>query len=143
MWQQLQRNMAEEKALKEAEQAFLATREREYQARKVAEEAIAAELRRLEEEKRFADEKRRKEIEAQLREEQKRIEAALKARREAEERLRREREEAERKKREEAVIQKKIRDMGICPMGYRWIKQGGGYRCSAGGHFLSNSQLQI
>jgi len=122
IWQQLQRNVAEEIALKEAEQAFLAIQEREYQTRKSAEEAIAAELRRLEEEKRLADEKRRKEIEAQLREEQKRIEAALKARREAEERLRKEREEAERKKREEVAVQKKIRDMGICPMGYKWIK---------------------
>jgi hypothetical protein len=132
IWQQLQANIAEEQAMKEAEKAFLAIQEREYQARKAVEDAIAAELRRLEEEKRLADERRRKEIEAQLREEQKRIEAALKKRR-----------EAERKRREEMAVQKKIKDMGICPMGFRWIKEGGGYRCSGGGHFLSNTQLQI
>jgi len=52
------------------------------------------------------------------------------------------REEAERLARQkEAQVQVKLRQMGICPMGYRWIKQAGGYRCEAGGHFVTDSQL--
>jgi hypothetical protein len=143
IWQQLQRNIAEQKALEEAEQAFLAMQERECQARRAAEEAVAAEIRRLEDEKRLADEKRRQEIEKKLQEEQRRIEAAMKAKKEAEERLRREKEELERKRRKELAIQKKIRDMGICPNGFRWVKEMGGYRCRGGAHFLSDAQLQI
>jgi hypothetical protein len=49
-------------------------------------------------------------------------------------------EETERRKKEERV-QLKLREMGICPMGYRWIKQGDGYRCSAGGHWVSKASL--
>ena len=81
------------------------------------------------------EEKRRRE-EARLR--------ALKARlavREAEEKLRIARVEEERKKKQEAVAQKKLRDMGICPAGFRWVKQDSGYRCTAGGHFVSNDAL--
>jgi hypothetical protein len=49
-------------------------------------------------------------------------------------------EETERRKKEERV-QVKLREIGICPMGYRWIKQGDGYRCSAGGHWVSKASL--
>lgn len=69
---------------------------------------------------------------------------ALKARhakQEAEEKLRKAREEADRKRKEEAQAQKKLRDMGVCPVGFRWIKQRTGYRCAGGSHFVSNSEL--
>ena len=46
----------------------------------------------------------------------------------------------ERKKREEAA-QKKLQEIGVCPVGFRWVKQAMGYRCSAGGHFVSNAQI--
>lgn len=46
----------------------------------------------------------------------------------------------ERKKREEAA-QKKLQEMGVCPVGFRWIKQAAGYRCAGGSHFVSNTQL--
>ncbi|KAG1728399.1 uncharacterized protein EDB91DRAFT_1162211 [Suillus paluster] len=45
--------------------------------------------------------------------------------------------------REEARVQKKLQDMGVCVSGYRWIKQSEGYRCSAGGHYVSNAELGI
>jgi hypothetical protein len=34
-----------------------------------------------------------------------------------------------------------LKDMGVCCMGYRWIKQHGGYRCTGGAHFVSDAQL--
>ena len=57
--------------------------------------------------------------------------------------LRAKQEEEERKKREEAKVQQKLRHMGVCEAGYRWIKQPGGYRCEAGGHFVTDAQLGI
>ncbi|KAH8917273.1 P-loop containing nucleoside triphosphate hydrolase protein [Atractiella rhizophila] len=49
---------------------------------------------------------------------------------------RRLKEEAEEKK-----ARQKLESMGICPAGYVWIKQNGGYRCAGGAHFVPNSQL--
>lgn len=57
--------------------------------------------------------------------------------------LREKQQEEERKKREEAKIQQKLREMGVCVAGFRWIKQSGGYRCSGGYHFISNAELGI
>ncbi|TGZ77525.1 NFX1-type zinc finger-containing protein 1 [Ascodesmis nigricans] len=51
------------------------------------------------------------------------------------------RREEERKK-EEAKKQQKLRNMGVCCMGYNWIKQPGGYRCAGGSHWVSDAQLQ-
>ncbi|PWY66022.1 AAA family ATPase [Aspergillus heteromorphus CBS 117.55] len=56
-------------------------------------------------------------------------------------RLARKKIEAEEREKQEQAVQKKLQAMGVCPMGYRWIKQAGGYRCSAGMHFVSNEQL--
>ena len=63
------------------------------------------------------------------------------AKAEADERLRRMREDAKRKREEEVRVQAKLRDMGVCVAGFRWIKQAGGYRCAGGSHFVSDSQL--
>lgn len=84
----------------------------------------------------LAEQKRRHE-EARLR--------ALNARlaaREAEEKLRLARLEKERKRKEEAKAQQKLRQMGVCPVGFRWIKQSIGYRCAGGSHFVSNAALE-
>lgn len=67
--------------------------------------------------------------------------AGRRAKEEAEERLRKIREDAERRRKEESQVQTKLRDMGVCIAGYRWIKQNGGYRCAGGSHFVSNSEL--
>ena len=60
---------------------------------------------------------------------------------------RRKQEEEKRKQEEmqkqEAVVQEKLRCMGICPAGYQWIKQPGGYRCAAGSHFVTDAQLGL
>ncbi|KAM0429739.1 hypothetical protein ACHAPT_006345 [Fusarium lateritium] len=35
----------------------------------------------------------------------------------------------------------KLQKMGICPAGYQWIKQGDGYRCAGGAHWVPNEAL--
>lgn len=67
--------------------------------------------------------------------------AARRAQDEAAERLRKIRDDAERKRREEVQVQSKLRKMGVCVAGFRWIKQAGGYRCAGGSHFVSNGAL--
>lgn len=52
-------------------------------------------------------------------------------------------EEEKRKEREEARVQSKIRQMGMCVAGFRWIKQASGYRCAGGSHFIDNAALGI
>lgn len=69
--------------------------------------------------------------------------ASRREKEEAEERLEKFREEAERKRKEEVQVQSKLREMGVCPVGYRWIKQAEGYRCAAGGHFVGNGELGV
>jgi hypothetical protein len=84
------------------------------------------------------NEQKRRHEEARLR--------ALNARlavREAEEKLRIARVEEERKRKEEAKAQTKLRQMGVCPVGFRWIKQSTGYRCAGGSHFVSNAELEV
>ncbi|KAE8414807.1 P-loop containing nucleoside triphosphate hydrolase protein [Aspergillus pseudocaelatus] len=59
------------------------------------------------------------------------------------EKLRKKRAQEEEKRRKEAQAQKKLRQMGVCVMGYRWIKQSGGYRCAGGSHWVSDAQLGV
>ncbi|ETS74368.1 hypothetical protein PFICI_14234 [Pestalotiopsis fici W106-1] len=44
--------------------------------------------------------------------------------------------EEERKQAEELAMKEKLKMMGLCPMGYDWIKQATGYRCAGGSHFI-------
>jgi hypothetical protein len=50
--------------------------------------------------------------------------------------------EFKRREKEEQA-QKKLRDMGVCEAGYRWIKQTGGYMCAGGAHYVSDMQLSM
>lgn len=62
--------------------------------------------------------------------------------------------ELERKKAEEAArkraederkrqaIQEKLKQISRCPAGYAWLNVGDGWRCSAGGHFVSDQELK-
>ena len=68
--------------------------------------------------------------------------AAGLARAKAMEELERMRLQEVRQRREERV-QERLREMGVCCAGYRWIKQTGGYRCEAGGHFVGNGELGL
>lgn len=49
----------------------------------------------------------------------------------------------EEERRKEAKVQQQLRTLGICPAGFRWIKQNGGYSCSAGGHVVTDSELGL
>lgn len=57
------------------------------------------------------------------------------------ERLRKQREEEQKRRKQEQEAQKKLRYMGVCPVGFQWIKQASGYRCAGGTHYVSNEQL--
>ncbi|THU96868.1 P-loop containing nucleoside triphosphate hydrolase protein [Dendrothele bispora CBS 962.96] len=142
IWHQLQLDKAAEEAAKKKQQEELqkAEEERREAARKEQEEIEKAkqlemEIARQQDAARIQELKRQREQqrlrEEQARRERERREAELKAQREAE----------ERERKEEMKAQQKLREMGICPAGYRWIKQSGGYRCEAGGHFVSDAQL--
>ncbi|KAF5346141.1 hypothetical protein D9758_009985 [Tetrapyrgos nigripes] len=142
VWNQLQADKAAEaeaatkleEELRKAEQEMLeACRQEEEERQRAKELALAQarerdflrkqELKRQREEQRLREENARK-----LREKH---EAELKVKREAEEQAR---------KREEKV-QKKLREMGVCPRGYQWIKQSYGYRCAGGSHFVTHAEL--
>ena len=105
----------------------------EQQRAKELEEAMARESDRAKQEelKRLREAQRLREIAAMRQREE--LEAALKARREAEEKARK----------QEAMVQVKIREMGVCSYGFRWINVGDGYRCAGGSHFMTNAQLGI
>lgn len=109
-----------------------------------------------------AKEHKYRRLQEEKRQEEKRIEDLKRAEKEAaddEERRIREQEriaaELERR-RKEAILaaieearemekrrQMKLRQLGPCPMGFRWIKQSGGYRCAGGSHFLDDAALGL
>lgn len=68
--------------------------------------------------------------------------ADLKAREQAE-LLQRARALQEQQRQQEVKVQQKLRQMGLCVAGFRWIKQSHGYTCSAGGHIVTNAQLGL
>jgi len=49
--------------------------------------------------------------------------------------------ERQRAQQQERKAQEKLRQMGLCEAGFRWIKQSGGYRCAGGSHFVRNEAL--
>ena len=50
---------------------------------------------------------------------------------------------AEARRRREEQVQVRLREMGVCCAGFRWIRQSGGYRCAGGSHFVGNGQLGL
>ena len=38
-------------------------------------------------------------------------------------------------------IQDRLRALGVCPAGFDWLKDGDGYRCAAGGHYIPASDV--
>ena len=49
----------------------------------------------------------------------------------------------ERERKKEEAAQRKLRTLGVCVAGFRWIKQAGGYRCAGGSHYVSDAQLGL
>lgn len=58
------------------------------------------------------------------------------------EHLRRQKEDLEARQEYEKKMQQKLRVMGVCSQGFRWIKQSAGYRCAGGSHFVANASLE-
>jgi hypothetical protein len=138
-WQQLQSDKFAAERLEE-EQQRLIQEERELKEKAEREEAQAKlELQLLQEQARQkAEDNELKRIyeEARIRHEMARRKRAIELA-ELEAKAKRAKEE----KRKEAETQKKLRDIGICVAGFRWIKQQGGYRCAGGFHFVSDASL--
>lgn len=140
VWQQLQNDKQEvERQIERAAQEI----EEQREAHRLAEEAekeaehAAAELRKV----RAQNEAEALEL-LRMREEARVREMEAKAERERvrQELERRKRAEEERRQKEE-LAQRKLRQMGVCVAGFKWIKQSGGYRCAGGSHWVGDSQL--
>jgi len=148
VWRQLQADKKKAELLEKQRIEAIRKLERQRQDAARKERTLREEARKLEEEKRLA-EAQAKET-ARIEEIKRKLEAARLAEVQAKmerDRLAAElaakRAEEERARREEARVQAKLQELGVCAAGYRWIRQSGGYRCSAGGHYISNSQLGI
>ena len=141
VWRQLQADQAaaaEEQ--KRREEAIEKTR-KELREAQEAQEKAQREIAKALEEAQLADRKRQDEIMKKLEEERLR-EAAARAERARKAAELKAKEEAERLERlREAKAQAKLREMGVCPVGYRWIKQANGYRCAGGTHYVTDAQL--
>jgi hypothetical protein len=88
-------------------------------------QSIIQEAKRLREEARLQNEMERRA--------QEELQSELESQRKAE----------EQERRKDAKAQQKLRTLGVCPVGFRWIKQNGGYRCAGGAHFVTDSELGL
>jgi hypothetical protein len=122
VWQQIESD-------KRTAAALVQQNQRLEQENLLAEKKIQ-DLKRAEQEAKDDEEKRRLEKE--------RVEAILERRRIEELYA-----AMEREKEKEKMAQKKIRELGVCNQGFRWIKQSNGYVCAGGSHFLSDAQLGL
>ena len=142
IWAQLQADKKAAELYAKRQKRMIRDRQQVAKAAEVAEKKLAAEAKALQKiqakNEHEASELQRKREEAKIKElearaERERIQKEFERRRKAEE---------ERKK-QEAKVQAKLRKIGICPMGFSWIKQSGGYRCSAGSHWVNDAQLGL
>jgi len=125
-----------EKALRDKEEECRIAEEEEKEAIAEAAEALVQALRAKDEAE--AQELGRKREQARIRE----LEAKTEKERIVRELQKRQEEEMERKRKEQQA-QTKLRQMGVCPVGFRWIKQSGGYRCAGGAHWVTDAQLSL
>jgi hypothetical protein len=42
---------------------------------------------------------------------------------------------------EKQQLNERLRTVGKCPQGYSWRREGNGYRCEGGHHYVSDGQL--
>lgn len=129
VWQQLQHDKA---AAEKRERELVAARQK------------AAELKRQEEELKRQQQQQQQQGDdedaaAARREVLRRLEL-VRVERDLAERERREKEERMKK---ELEMKMRLKRMGVCPVGYEWIPQAGGFRCAGGSHYMTNEQLGI
>jgi len=143
VWAQLQADKAAEIEDHRRREEAIEQARKELREAQEAQERIQMEIAKALEELRLADRKRKEEIMKKLEEERLR-EAAARAERDRKAAELKAREEAERLEKErEAKVQAKLRDIGTCWAGFRWIKQVGGYRCAAGVDWISDAELGL
>ncbi|KAJ4487682.1 P-loop containing nucleoside triphosphate hydrolase protein [Lentinula aciculospora] len=114
----------------------------ERQARELKEQEgkEAAEAAALEEQAKAKDNDTAKLMEFKRQQEEMRLRALhVQAERQ---RLEDELEARKKEERKEARAQQKLRTLGVCVAGYRWVKQHNGYRCAGGVHFVDNAALE-
>lgn len=49
--------------------------------------------------------------------------------------------EEEERMKKEAEEKKRLKERGLCPAGFEWIRQEGGYRCAGGAHFVGDGDI--
>ena len=143
VWNQLQADIAAEKEAKR--KAVEEERRLEQEVKNAERQKQAARARAVALERAMAMAKdnleKQREIERQL-EEARRCEAEVRAARErAAAALRKKQQEEEAKQRKEQEIQQKLKHIGLCPVGFPWVREANGYRCTGGTHFVSHGQL--
>ncbi|EED23738.1 conserved hypothetical protein [Talaromyces stipitatus ATCC 10500] len=133
----------------EKDKAMIEAKEKEYLRLMQEEKEQQRELQRREkEEGRVAREveeaKQQKDEEGKKRHEQARLLHEMERRKQEEiaRELEKKRQALAEAQLKEQATQEKLRKMGVCVQGYRWIKQANGYRCAGGAHWVSNAQLQ-
>ncbi|KAL4256309.1 CbxX/CfxQ family protein [Pleurotus pulmonarius] len=142
VWAQLERAKAEQLRVEKEAQAAIQKAERARAEAKAREEKLKREIQAMEQAERKAQEDAAKrELQKKLEEERLKAQQAREERVRLEKILQAKREQERKRKQEEQKAQEKLREMGICPMGYRWIRCGDGWRCSAGGHYVSRAEL--
>lgn len=115
-------------------------RRREEQERIQAE--LTFELARLQAEEEEKERKRleeeRQRIQQLIRQEEEHLRRLALERQRIEEEQRRQEEERQKKE----AIRQRLQQIRPCPMGFSWHKQGGGWRCGGGSHFVSDAELR-
>lgn len=138
IWQQLQKDKIDAQIQSERAAQMIRDQEEAHRLALEAEKRAAEEAAKLQAIRAKNEAEARKLLQARIRE----MEAKAERDRIRREWERRKQEEQERLKKEN-LAQSRLRQMGVCVAGFRWIKQSGGYRCAGGSHWVSDSQLGI
>ena len=146
IWQQLQANIAANEASTKSLHESIAAQERNienFKEKEIRGEQTLGKLREIMMETSHASKDEIDDVKRKHEEERLRNLTVKRAKEAAEENLRKVREEEVRRLQEEARVQKKLREMSVCPAGFRWVKERSGYRCAGGAHFVNNGQLGL
>ncbi|KAJ6531790.1 P-loop containing nucleoside triphosphate hydrolase protein [Mycena capillaripes] len=143
VWAQLQADIKAAEVEKRLREEAIQRAEDNLREAEAMEQARIAEAERLEAEQlaRAHDQRQRDEMKRKLEE----IRLQEVKAKEERERLAREldaqRKAAALERQKEAKAQAALQKMGVCVAGFRWHRQGDGYRCAGGSHFISHAQL--
>ena len=138
VWNQLQSDISAQEEQKRQDTLAIQRQENDVAKAHADATAKAEALERLE--KQQAEKAIQKRILEQKREQARRAKAEKER---LEEEIRRKKEETERQRMREEKVQMKLRQMGRCVQGFRWIKQAGGWRCGGGSHFVGDGEVGV